>query len=211
MTFWLVAIAIILVLILAALERGNSIKAAQVEVERDRLEVENERHENERLDAEQQQKFDTFFAANGYPHHNDSVRVTAWAAQRGMSLHEAQEELLDSEMYEHIGRVLDESSRKRLEIIRKHGWQAVYVSLAFTPEQRSGHEFRPLHGMIWKDDEKEKYFLNLTDLSAFGEGGCSPDFPLEQKSIQQDTFSIEKERKLEWDEEKKRHVWADIA
>jgi hypothetical protein len=67
MTFWLVAIAIILVLILAALERGNSIKSAQVEVERDRLEVENERHETERLDAEEQREHDTFFAANGYP------------------------------------------------------------------------------------------------------------------------------------------------
>ena len=211
MTFWLVAIAIILVLILAALERGNSIKSAQVEAERERLEAEHERYEAERQDAEEQREHDAFYAANGYPHRNDVVRVTAWGAQRGMSLHEAQEELLDSEMYEHIDRVLEESSRERLARIQKHGWQAIYVSLAFTPEQRSGEEFRPLHGMIWKDDEKEKYFLNLTDLSAFGEGGCSPEFPLKQKSIPQDTFTIEKERKLEWDKEKKKHVWVDMA
>jgi uncharacterized protein (DUF3084 family) len=117
MTFWLVAIAIILVLILAALERGNSIKSAQVEAERervkaerervkaereraeaerDRAETENELYEEERLDLQEQQKYDTFFVANGYPHRNDDGRVAAWAAQRGMSLHEAQEELQDS-------------------------------------------------------------------------------------------------------------------
>jgi hypothetical protein len=203
MTFWLVTIAIILVLILAALERGNSIKSAQAEAE-------NERYEAKRQDEKEQREYDTFYAANGYPHRNDDVRVAAWAAQQGMSLHEAQEELLDCEINEHIGKVLDDSSKERLASIRKHGWQAVYVSLAFTPEQRTGEEFRPLHGMIWRDDEKEKYFLNLTDLSAFGEGGCSPEFPLKQKSIPQDTFTIEKERKFEWDEEKKKHVWVDI-
>jgi len=211
MTFCLITVAVILVLILAALERGNSIRSAQVEVERERLEAENERHEAERQDAEDQREYDAFYAANGYPHRGDVVRVAAWGAQRGMSLREAQEELLDSEMYEHIERVLEDSSKERLARIRRHGWQAVYVSLAFTPEQRSGEKFRPVHGMIWKDDEKERYFLNLTDLSAFGESGCSPEFPLKQKSIPQDTFTTEKERKLEWDEEKKKHVWVDMA
>jgi hypothetical protein len=183
---------------LAALERGNSIKATQVEAEREGLGEERERLEDERQDAEEQRKYETFFAANGYPHRNDSARVAAWGAERGMTLHEAQEELLDAAMYEHIGRVLDESSRGRLASIRKHGWKADYVSLAFTPEQRSGQKFRPVHGMIWKDDEKEKkYFLNLTDLSAFGEGGCSPEFPLKEKSIPQGTFTIENEQKSE--------------
>ena len=78
MTFWLVVIAIILVLILVALERGNSIKAAQVEAK-------NGRYETERMDAEEQRENDTFFAANGYPHHNNAIRVAAWGAKQGMS------------------------------------------------------------------------------------------------------------------------------
>jgi len=209
MTFWLIGIAIILVLILAALERGNSIKAAQNEIERERLDAENERRETERLDAEEQREYDTFFAVNGYPHHNDAARVAAWGAKRGMSLQEAQDVLLDGEMNDHICKVLDESSKERLASIRKHGWQAIYVALAFTPEQRSGQDFRPLHGMIWKD-EKEKYFLSLTDMSEFGKGGCSPMFPLKEKSIPENTFTIEKEQKLEWDEVKRKSHWVDI-
>lgn len=209
MTFWLVAIAIILVLILVALERGNSIKAAQVEAERERLDAEKERHENERLDAEEQREDDTFFAANGYPHHNDAVRVAAWGATRGMSLREAQDALLDGEINDHICKVLDESSKERLASVRKHGWQAVYVALAFTPEQRTGQDFRPLHGMIWKD-EQEKYFLSLTDMAEFVKSGCSSTFPLKEKSIPQGTFTIEKEQNLEWSAAQQKSNWVDI-
>jgi hypothetical protein len=190
MTFWLVIIAILLFLILTTLQRGNSIKSAQIEAAR-------ERYKADKQDADEQREYDAYYAANGYPHRNDGVRVAAWGAQLGMSLHEAREELLDHQINVDIGRALDKSSRERLENIRKHGWEVVYVSLAFTPEQRSGNEFRPVHGMVWKDDEKEKYFLNLMDLSSFSEGGCSPEFPLKQKSIPQDTFTIEKEQELE--------------
>jgi len=202
MTFWLVAITIILVLILVALERGNSIKAAQVEAER-------ERHENQRLDAEEQREYDTFFAANGYPHHNDAVRVAAWGATRGMSLQEAQDALLDGEINDHICKVLDESSKERLASVRKHGWQAAYVALAFTPEQRTGQDFRPLHGMIWKDGQ-EKYFLSLTDMTEFVKSGCSTAFPLKEKSVPQGTFTIEKEQKLEWSAAQQKSLWVDI-
>lgn len=202
MTFWLVAIAIILVLILVALERGNSIKAAQVEAER-------ERHESERLDAEEQREYDTFFAANGYPHHNDAVRVAAWGATRGMSLQEAQDALLDGEINDHICKVLDQSSKERLASVRKYGWQAVYVALAFTPEQRTGQDFRPLHGMIWKDGQ-EKYFLSLTDMTEFVKSGCSSAFLLQEKSVPQGTFTIEKEQKLEWSPAQQKSHWVDI-
>jgi hypothetical protein len=203
MTFWLIAIVIILVLILVALERGNSIKAAQVEAE-------NDRHEIERMNAEEQRENDTFFAANGYPHHNDAIRVAAWGAKQGMSPREAHDALLDIEINDDICKVLDESSKERLASIRKHGWQAVYVALAFTAEQRSGQDFRPLHGMIWKDEE-QRYFLSLTDMSEFLKGGCSSIFPLKEKSIPQGTFTIEKEQKSEWDAVRQKSYWVDIA
>jgi len=217
MTFWLVVIAIILILILMALEKGNSIKAAQAKVERERLEAEKleaeelrEEVEELREEAEQQREYDSFFAINGYPHYNDHVRIAAWGAKRGMSLQEAQEFLLDCEFNDHIGNVLDESSKKRIAKVQNHGWHATYVALAFTPEQRTGQDFRPIHGMIWRDDEKEKYYLSLTDLSAFADGGCSPNFPLKAKSIPQDTFTIEKEQKLEWNVDKRTYDWIDI-
>ena len=93
--------------------------------------------------------------------------------------------------------------------IRNHGWQVVYVALAFTPEQRSGEEFRPIHGMIWKHGGA-KYFLNLTDMSEFAKGGCSPAFPLKERSIPEDSFTVEKEQSYEWDETKKKLYLADI-
>jgi hypothetical protein len=52
---------------LEALEKGNSIKPAQVEAERERLEAKHERYEAERQDAEEQREYDTFYVANGYP------------------------------------------------------------------------------------------------------------------------------------------------
>jgi hypothetical protein len=209
MTFWLVIIAIILALILFALERGNALKAAQLDAERERLEAERELREEEMQTAEEQREYDTFFTTNGYPHRNDSARVAAWGAKRGMTYNEAHDFFLDCDVNDGISRALDESSRKRLATIRSHGWQAVYVALAFTSEQRSGHDFRPLHGMIWKD-EKEKYFLNLTDLSEFGESGCSTEFPLKERSIPEGTFTIEKEQNAEWDKDAKKFKWVDM-
>ena len=216
MTFWLVVIAIILLLILAALEKGNSIKSAHTAAEHERCEAEKleaeeqrEEAEQQREEAERQREFEMFFAANGHPHPNDNSRIAAWGADRDMSPQEARESLLDSEFHEHINKVLEDSSKERLAKVRTHGWHAAYVALAFTPDQKAGLDFRPIHGMIWKDDEREKFFLNLIDLSAFVDGGCSADFPLRAKSIPQDAFTIEKEQKAEWSEERRTFVWLD--
>jgi hypothetical protein len=96
MTFWLIAIAV--ALLIWWLGKENSTKAAQVLAERERLqeerellEEERERLEDDRLNAEEQRKYDSFFAANGYPHHNDKIRILAWAEQRDMSLEEARD------------------------------------------------------------------------------------------------------------------------
>lgn len=202
MTFWLVVIAIMLILIFGAMERGNSIKAAQIEAE-------NERREIELDEAEDQREYDAFFAMNGYPHRNDVARVAAWGAKRGMSPQEAYSALLDRETDAFRCKAVCEGRQERLEKIRKHDWQAAYVTLAFTPEERSGQELRSLYGMIWKSEE-EKYFLSLTDMSAFADGGCSLAFPLKEKTVPRDTFTIEKEQEAQWDEIKKDFRWVDV-
>ena len=102
MTFRLVVIAIVLILILGALERGNSIKTAQAEAE-------SERRDAEELEAQQQHEYATFFAVNGYPHRNDSARVAAWAAKRGWSPEKAYDFLLDAEVQDGISEALDAS------------------------------------------------------------------------------------------------------
>jgi hypothetical protein len=126
-----------------------------------------------------------------------------------MSLQEAQDALLDGEINDHICKVLDESSKERLASVRKHGWQAVYVALAFTPEQRTGQDFCPVHGMIWKDGQ-EKYILSLTDMTEFVKSGCSSAFPLKEKSVPHGTFTIEEDQELEWSPAQQKSHWVDI-
>ena len=202
MTFWLVVIAIILFLILGALERGNTLKTA-------RFEADEERHEIEQLAEAEQREYDAFFAVNEYPHRNDGPRVAVWAAKRGRSFQEAREQLLEAEMHDDISRALDQSRVQRLVDIQRGGWEVQYVALAFTQEQRRGEEFRPIHGMLWKP-KGERYFLNLTDMSEFAKSGCDPSFPLELRSILQSSFTIEKEQRYEWDDKKNRLCLVDI-
>jgi hypothetical protein len=130
MTFWLIAIAVGLLIWWVGKE--NSTKAAQalaerqslqeerkrLQEERELFEEERERLEDDLLNAEEQRKYDSFFAANDFPHHNDKIRILAWAEQRGMTLEEARDFFLDCEFHERIGKVLDDSSEKRLAKVR---------------------------------------------------------------------------------------------
>src|ERR1017187_9594133 len=189
MTSLLIIIAGVLILILAALESGKSIKEPQAIAER-------KRRKQEFRCAEVKRKYDLFFAANGYPHRDDDIRNAAWGAQCGKTVEQARNFLFGCELNDGIGKRLDEANEDRLVKLRNHGWQAEYVALAFTPEQRTGQEFRPIHGKIWKDGENGVYFLNLVDLSAFCDGHCSKFYPLKSKSVPTETFTIEKELEL---------------
>ena len=100
MTYLLVIIAIILVAIWRSIEKGNAIKTIHVELDRARHDAENEQRDLDR----QHREYETYYLANGFPHHNDNIRVTAWATQHRMNFQDAKQALLDCEIDEFISK-----------------------------------------------------------------------------------------------------------